>query len=72
MFEAAPRGPHRLIAAVVDEVCAEHPLAIAEEHVVAVPFIDAEIFVEVVCDGVPGHLPAHPRLQALDVRLRRA
>jgi len=28
-------------------------------------------FVEVFGDGVPGHLPAHPRLHALDVRLRR-
>src|SRR5208282_4780806 len=70
--EVAPGGPHRLVAAVVDEVCAEHPLAVAEEHVVAVPFIDAEVRVEAVGHGVPGHLPAHPRLQARDVRLRRA
>ncbi len=64
--------PHRLVAAVVDEVCAEHPLAVAEEHVVAVPFIDAEVLVEAVGDGVPGHLPAHPFLPACDVRLWRA
>ena len=70
--EVAPSGPHHLVAAAVDEVCAEHPLAVAEEHVVAVPFIDAEVRVEAVGDGVPGHLPAHPRLQARDVRLRRA
>jgi len=37
--EVAPGGPHRLVAAVVDEVCAEYPLAVAEEHVVAVPFM---------------------------------
>src|SRR5260370_42155037 len=29
--EVAPGGPHRLVAAAVDEVCAEHPLAVAEE-----------------------------------------
>src|SRR5262245_54919171 len=70
--EVAPSGPHRLVAAAVDEVCAEHPLAVAEEYAVAVPFIDAEVRVEAVGDGVPRHLPAHPRLQARDVRLRRA
>ena len=64
--------PHRLVAAAVDEVGAEHALAVAEEHVVAVPFVDAEVGVEAVRHGVPGHLPAHPRLQARDVRLRRA
>src|SRR5690349_6195473 len=70
--KVAPRGAHRLVATVIDEVCAEHPLAIAEEHVMAVPFIDAKVSVEAVRDGVPGHLPAHPRLQARDIRLRRA
>src|SRR5580704_4952210 len=70
--EVAPGSPHRLVAAVVDEVCAEYPVAVAEEYVVAVPFIDAEVSVEAVGDGVPGHYPAHPRLQARDVRLRRA
>src|SRR6266568_2682929 len=69
--EVAPGGPHRLVAAAVDEVRAEHPLAVAEEHVMAVPFVDAEIGVEAVGDTVPGHLPAHPRLQSRDVRLRR-
>src|SRR5580704_4697426 len=68
----APGGPHRLVAAAVDEVCPEHALAVAEEHVVAVPFIDAEVRVEAVGDGVPGHLPAHTRLEARDVRLRCA
>ena len=47
-------------------------LAVAEEDVVAVSFIDAEVLVEAVGDGVPGHFPAHPRLQARDVSLRRA
>src|SRR6202162_297710 len=71
-IEVYTGGPHRLVAAAVDEVGAEHPLAVAEEHVVAVPFIDAVVLVEAVGDGVPGNLPAHPRLQARDVRLRRA
>src|SRR6266853_5654137 len=30
--EVAPGGPHCLVAAVVDEVCAEDPLAVAKEH----------------------------------------
>jgi hypothetical protein len=50
----------------------KHALAVAEEHVMAVPLIHAEVDVEAVGDGVPGHLPAHPRLQARDVRLRCA
>src|SRR5262249_21771169 len=32
-IEVAPGGPHRLVAAVVDKVGAEHSLAVAEEHV---------------------------------------
>src|SRR5215831_14166439 len=32
--EVAPGATHRFVAAVVDEVRAEHPLAVAEEHVV--------------------------------------
>src|SRR5271166_667770 len=60
--EVAPGGPYGLIAAVVDEIGAEHVRAVAEEHVMAVPLIHAEVGVEVVGDGVPGHLPAHPRL----------
>src|SRR5215467_750041 len=61
--EVAPNRPHRLVAAIIDEVCTKHFVAVAEEHVVAVPLIDAEIFVESVGDGVPGHLPAHFLLQ---------
>src|SRR5579863_9260951 len=57
--EVAPSSPHRLVPAAVDEVCAEHLLASAEEYVVAVPFIDTEVFVEAVGDGVPRHRPAH-------------
>src|SRR5215471_18879393 len=67
--EIAPDGSHGLVAAVVDEVCAEHPFAVAEEHVVAVPFIHAEVRVEVIGNGVPGHLPSHTLFQASDVRL---
>jgi hypothetical protein len=37
-----------------------------------VPLVDAEVRVEVVGDRVPGDVPAHPRLQALDVGLRGA
>src|ERR1700740_2078096 len=70
--EVAPGSPHRLVAAAVDEVCAEHPVTVADECIVAVPFSDAEVRVEAVCDGIPGHLPPHPRLQARDVHLWRA
>src|ERR1700680_824672 len=37
--EVAPGGAYRLVAAAVDEVGAEHALAVADERVVAVPFI---------------------------------
>src|SRR5262249_1608387 len=53
-------------------VCAEQLLTIAEEHIVAVPFIHTKVLVETTDDGVPGHLPSHPLLQARDVLLRRA
>src|SRR5204863_2795002 len=70
-IEVVPGIPHLLVAAVVDEVGAEHAVAVADERVRAVPLVHAEVGVEVVRDGVPGHLPAHPRLHSLDVRLRR-
>src|SRR5215831_2137370 len=70
--EVAPGAAQRFVTAGVDEVCAEYVVSVAEEHVVAVPFIDAKVLVEAVGDGVPGHLPVHPRLQARDVCLRRA
>src|SRR5215510_7523250 len=69
--EVAPDGAHCLVAAAVDEVRAEHLVAVVDEHVVPVPLIDAEVRVEGVGDGVPRHLPPHPRLHARDVRLRR-
>src|SRR5580704_3708090 len=70
--KVAPCTPHRFVATVVNEVSAENPLALSEEHVVSVPFINAEILVEAVRDGIPGHLPSHPRLQARDICLRSA
>ena len=70
--EVTPGAPQRLVAAVVDEVGAEHAAAFADERVRAVPFVHTEVGVELVGQGVPGHRPAHPRLDALDVRLRRA
>src|SRR5918996_6057061 len=71
--QVVPGVPHLLVAAGVDEVGAEDAVAVADEGVRAVPLIHAEVGVEVVRDRVPGDvLPAHPRLQALDVRLRRA
>src|SRR6202790_594167 len=68
--EVAPGGTHRLVAAAVDEVGAEHALAVADERVVAVPFIHPEVGVEAVGDGDPRDFPAHPRPQARDVGLR--
>src|SRR5438094_3839903 len=70
--EVVPSVPHLLIAAIVDEVGAERAVAIADERVRAVPLVHAEVLVEVVHYGVPGHLPTHSRLHALDVLLRRA
>src|SRR6266404_6314420 len=71
-IEVAPGAPHRLVAAAVDEVGAEHLVTVVEEHVVAVPLVHAEVEVEAVRDGVPGYIPTHLRLHARDVRLRRA
>src|SRR5215469_348274 len=69
--EVAPGGSHGLVAAAVDEVCAEHAVAVAKEDIVTVPFINAEVLVEAVGESVPGHLPAHASLQPGDIRLRR-
>src|ERR1041385_1089676 len=41
--EVAPDRAHRLVAAAVDEVSAEDALPVADEGVVAVPFVDAEV-----------------------------
>src|SRR6266542_4318267 len=71
--EVVPGAPHLLVAAIVDEVGPEHAVAIANERVGAVPLVHAEVFVELVRQRVPRDvLPAHPRLQAFDVRLRSA
>src|ERR1700734_2098735 len=70
--EVAPGTAHRLIGTVVNEVCAEYSVAVVKEDVVAVPFVDAEVLIEAVGDGVPGHIPFHPRLEARDLRLRAA
>jgi hypothetical protein len=37
----------------------------AAADLAATRFVDAEVHIEAVGDGVPGHLPAHPRLHAL-------
>src|SRR5581483_10874706 len=52
-IEIAPRGPHRLVAAIVDEVGAEYAPTFADEHVMAMPFVHAEILVEIVGDRDP-------------------
>ena len=68
--EVVPRAPHLLVAAVVDEVGAKDPVALAKERVRAVPLVDIEVLVEVVGDRVPGNvLPAVARLQPLDLTL---
>src|SRR5437762_6691992 len=62
-----------LVAATVDKVCAKHFVAVTDECVRAMPFVHAEILIEVVCDRVPwDELPAHSRLQAFDVLLWRS
>src|SRR6516225_2586848 len=72
-IEVAPDSSHRLVAAAVDEVGAEHALAVANERVVAVPFIHAEVCVEAVGDGVPRDLlPTHSCLQTRNLGLRSA
>src|SRR6185312_14840747 len=70
--EVAPDASHRLVAAIVDEIRPKDLVAVAEEHVVAVPFIHAKVLVEAVSNRVPRHLPAHPLFYARNVWLRRA
>jgi hypothetical protein len=60
--EVAPGAPEGLVAAVIDEVGSEYPVAIAEECVRAVIFVDTKVGVEPIGDGVPRHRPTHPRL----------
>src|SRR3569623_1727554 len=50
--EIAPGRAHRLVAAIDDEIGAEAAVAVADEGVVAMPLVDAEIRVEAVGDGV--------------------
>src|SRR5215472_3633528 len=71
-IEVDPDAAHGLVGSVVDEVAAKHLLAVADEYIVAMPLVHAEVGVEAVRDGVPRHLPAHSRLHALNVLLRRA
>src|SRR5215510_13343020 len=52
--EVAPGAAQVLVAAGVDEVGAEDPIAVADEGVGAVPLIDPEVSVEAVGQGVPG------------------
>jgi hypothetical protein len=52
--KAVPGAAHLLVAAVVDEVGPEDPVALADEGVGAVPLVDAEVLAEVVGDRVPG------------------
>src|ERR1035438_3044449 len=53
-IEVAPDGPHGLVAAAVNEVCAEHLVAVADECIVAVPLVHAKVRVEAV-----GHHQKH-------------
>src|ERR1700721_2970889 len=41
--EVAPCSAHCLVSAAIDEICAKQPPAIANECVVAMPFIDPEV-----------------------------
>ena len=69
--EVVPGVAHLLVAAGVDEVGAVHLVAVTDERVGAVPLVDAEVLVEVVEHRDPGDvLPAHARLDPLDVGLR--
>src|SRR2546421_684754 len=72
--EVVPGVAHLFVAAVVDEVRAEHKaVVVADECVGAVPLVDAEVLVEVVEHRDPGDvLPAHALLHALDVGPRGA
>src|SRR5262249_33786684 len=70
--QIGPGAPHRLVAAAVDEVGTEDPIAIANEGVRPVPIVHAEVCIEGVRERVPGNAPAHTLLQALDVSLRSA
>src|SRR3954452_13772638 len=70
--EEAPGRAERLVAAGVDEVGAVDLLAVAQEHVRAVPLPDVVVGVEIVAQRVPRELPAHLLAIALEVRLLAA
>src|SRR4051812_48203291 len=70
--EEAPGRPERLIATGVDEVRATDLVAVAQEHVRAVPLRDIVVGVEVVAQRVPGELPAHVLAIVLQVLLLAA
>ena len=52
--------PICFVAAAVDEVSAEDAVAFAYERVGSASFVNAEIGVKVVCDGVPGRSVPNP------------
>ena len=67
-----PRSaPHRLVTAVVDEVGAEHAVALADERVEPRHLSTLEV-AHPIPSVLPGHLPPHPCLHPLDVRRPRA
>src|SRR5215211_2142932 len=71
--QVAPSGAHGLVAAAVDEIGAVDLLTLADERVVPVPLVDAEVLVPVVGDRVPGDvLPPVTLLQLLEIGLRCA
>lgn len=67
--EVAPGAAPVFVTAVVDEVGAVDLTVLADERVCPVPLADAEVRVEIVGDRVPGDVPAHALLQALDLGL---
>src|ERR687895_21721 len=71
--QVAPSGAHGLVAAAVDEIGAIDLVTLADERVVPVPLVDAEVLVPVVGDRVPGDvLPPVALLQLLELGLRCA
>src|ERR1700722_10673744 len=70
--EVAPGAPEGLVTTVVEEVGTEYLVAVADERIRAVVFVDAEVDVPIAGHRVPRLRPAHPCLQARDIWLRRA
>src|SRR5438445_12706377 len=44
--EIAPGAPHRLAAAVVDEIRSAHSVAVADQRVRPLPFVHAEVLIQ--------------------------